>query len=491
MGLWKTGDFGFDSVFPCGPSIADRPYNFPTLVNGSIVPAKKRKLKILDAFAPAGAGAVLAQLPGFQKPGWGTGILPVGSSGGENAADHKPSTAGEMPKFSRTPRTPRSPRSPRSPKKSACRAFRRLTGGLSSTSVGSQPEEHFPAAPASARERSRSKSERGSDCSGSSSRKASPLSTHSRPSGTEERGSMGDASGAAGSSSSASGSDSEEGDLVKEIHTLGRHKQGPWNTLRWLEVREQLLEEGRVQDFKLLMKAVRDTTDAAVSEQRYELEDGTPVSLHDSLSSAENVRWFGRSNIHVPPTPKTSSIGPDTVFPPLIVVDQSPLDCLAQLEFIDDVKKRKVAVVLEVSDFTPDGRLNCGLHVRSTAVTQASMVLRTDTPRFVEVANEALRSGKCSVRDHLTAQHDPYVIASPGVTAFRGPREDGFPFFGEPCQCDRYPLLHDDSAACRLCCVESGHKQPGGVVERMVHNGVRPDLSPRAIESYWLCGPTG
>jgi len=221
-----------------------------------------------------------------------------------------------------------------------------------------------------------------------------------------------------------------EGALLGPLSSAGRGR--PWDSSNWLEVRQQLIDDGRIKELPVLMKSVCQSSEKALRLGEYQLEGSksfSTVNLSEYLAPAQSLRWFGRRNVHVPQMPP--QIEGQTVQPPIIVVDQSPLDVVTQLHFMDQDRGRPVCMALEVSDFDRDGSLKLGAS-RAISIIQQSNLVRTDFARFADMANTRLRSGNCTVRDHLTAQHDPYVFTCPNITLFRGSREDGYPFLSKP-----------------------------------------------------------
>jgi hypothetical protein len=158
------------------------------------------------------------------------------------------------------------------------------------------------------------------------------------------------------------------------------------------------------------------------------------VPLGNALAPTEGVRWLGRRNVAVPRI-DAGTFG--NVEPPVIVCDQCPLDVVSRLGFLEEHKRRPVVLVVDATDFEPDGSLNLGAERRTSGI-QHDLVVRTDFQRFADFAKKshlrAVKSGKVSIRDHLCAEKDPYVFTCPNTTMFRGGRDDGFPFMDTPMQ---------------------------------------------------------
>jgi len=214
------------------------------------------------------------------------------------------------------------------------------------------------------------------------------------------------------------------------LECLDQSRNRPWNALHWLEVRQQLIDDGKVKDLPGLMKSVHASSARALKSEAYQLDHLTSIDLSLYLQPAESIRWFGRRNVKVPQMPAGLQSG--VIEPPIIVVDQSPLDIVRDLQSLNKEERRPICVVLEVSSFDKNGAPNLNSHGKAFMTNQNDCLVRTDFERFAHVASGGLRGAKCSVRDHLAAQHDPYVVVCPNVTMFRGSRDDGYPFMERP-----------------------------------------------------------
>lgn len=213
------------------------------------------------------------------------------------------------------------------------------------------------------------------------------------------------------------------------IAALGHGRALPWNPLHWLEVRQQLIDDGKIKDLPLLMKSVRASSSRALKMEEYLLTESQSIDLSLHLMPAESVRWFGRRNVTVPQMPAGLQTG--IIEPPMICVDLSPLDIVQQLQHLNREEQRPIYVVIEVSNFEKDGSLNLG-NTRATSMAQQNVLVRTDFNRFASSVSEGFRGAQTNVRDHLTAQYDPYVFTCPNMTMFRGSRDDGYPFMETP-----------------------------------------------------------
>lgn len=241
-----------------------------------------------------------------------------------------------------------------------------------------------------------------------------------------------------------------------------RHHRAVWNALQWQEARQALIDTGSVQDLPLLMKSVRESTLRAMQLGRYETEDEKTVELASYLTPAENVRWLGRRNVSVPAVKREGPVGV-AVEPPMIVVDMSVLDVVSHLHSLsEEMRQTRICITVEVSDFRHDGDICTSADRGLTSIHQQGICVRTDFQRFAAVASRYVRHGTCSVRDHLTAKSDPYVFLMHGLTMFRGPREDGYPFLDEPTQLSAVVY---SMASPRPAMVRTVHRQTGEKTE--------------------------
>eukprot|EP00747_Dinoflagellata_sp_TGD_P097682 gnl/TRDRNA2_/TRDRNA2_167205_c0_seq2.p1 gnl/TRDRNA2_/TRDRNA2_167205_c0~~gnl/TRDRNA2_/TRDRNA2_167205_c0_seq2.p1 ORF type:complete len:355 (-),score=56.82 gnl/TRDRNA2_/TRDRNA2_167205_c0_seq2:25-1089(-) len=225
----------------------------------------------------------------------------------------------------------------------------------------------------------------------------------------------------------------------EELTALLRRPRGsPWNAQRWVQVRQQVVERGRFEDMRLLVQSVHAASAEALERRGYQLDDGVSsmVRLSDHLSSPESARWLGRENVSPPEEPEGRGMGLKD--PPLLIVDAAPLDIVSQLALFSDSTRRRVCLLVEVSDFERDGTIAVSSTRGSTAqAQQQAAVLRSDFPAFADAAaGGRLRGSACTVQDHLCARDDPYVVSCPSLTVFRGPREEGYPFLPEPFHLD-------------------------------------------------------
>lgn len=213
--------------------------------------------------------------------------------------------------------------------------------------------------------------------------------------------------------------------LVSSLFAQSR--TAPWNARQWLEARQTLVENGQLKDLPALQRLVRQSTTNALKSRTYDTECvGQAVDLSRLLAPTSSVRWLGRRSVSVPQLSIGSQHG--ALEPPVIVVDQSPLDVVTRLAELGE--QRPIVFVAELSDFDAAGELSESAK-RGTTMQQ-DLTLRTDFHRFAGAAATALRSGSSTVRDHLRAYKDPYVFTCPALTIFRGSREAGYPFLRDP-----------------------------------------------------------
>eukprot|EP00427_Karlodinium_veneficum_P046970 CAMPEP_0169229280 /NCGR_PEP_ID=MMETSP1016-20121227/25303_1 /TAXON_ID=342587 /ORGANISM="Karlodinium micrum, Strain CCMP2283" /LENGTH=1086 /DNA_ID=CAMNT_0009308155 /DNA_START=171 /DNA_END=3431 /DNA_ORIENTATION=- len=235
------------------------------------------------------------------------------------------------------------------------------------------------------------------------------------------------------------------------VQSSGEGRVAPWNPMLWLEARQQLLDDGRIKELPNLMRFVRESSRRALQLKEYQTPNrAKTIALGKYLMPAESVRWLGRRNVKVPQTPGSSA----DVQPPVIVVAESPLDVIYRMTHSgpEEDRRRPIIMVVEATDFDADGRLNLGA-TRTTSMSQQNLLVRSDFQRFARQAASCIRSGKSSVRDHLTALHDPYVFACPNVTLFRGARDDGYPYLEKP--------VHFTCVVCAMPCLRPAIMKSG------------------------------
>eukprot|EP00929_Paragymnodinium_shiwhaense_P046039 TRINITY_DN23469_c0_g1_i1.p1 TRINITY_DN23469_c0_g1~~TRINITY_DN23469_c0_g1_i1.p1 ORF type:complete len:1292 (+),score=211.45 TRINITY_DN23469_c0_g1_i1:145-4020(+) len=219
-----------------------------------------------------------------------------------------------------------------------------------------------------------------------------------------------------------------------------------WSPKGWLETRQRLVDEGRLKEIPQLMQSVRASTKRALAEKQYEVEvfqgfsrvrkKTTTVDLRPILTPAEKVDWYGRHNLEVPrEVTAAQQAGSSDVEPPMIIADRDAIDIYECLREKDETKHRSIYIVVEVTDFGLDRKMNLSsAWLNHAPQALQSLIACSDLSRFLEAAALQLRSGNNCVRDHLTAKTDPYVFVCSGVTIFRGRREDGYPFLSAPGQ---------------------------------------------------------
>eukprot|EP00445_Apocalathium_hangoei_P003875 CAMPEP_0203860672 /NCGR_PEP_ID=MMETSP0359-20131031/12563_1 /ASSEMBLY_ACC=CAM_ASM_000338 /TAXON_ID=268821 /ORGANISM="Scrippsiella Hangoei, Strain SHTV-5" /LENGTH=790 /DNA_ID=CAMNT_0050777781 /DNA_START=61 /DNA_END=2430 /DNA_ORIENTATION=- len=221
-------------------------------------------------------------------------------------------------------------------------------------------------------------------------------------------------------------------------------RSGDWDPVQWVEAREAALHSGRFQEATALMQAVRSSTSEALRRQRYDASlGGQGVQLSRHCSRAEACHWFASSSVDVP---EEGAGDGRACEPPIIVTAMAPLDVVSLLSADSDCEgfggrvasirgpapvQAQVAVVVDVSEFDAEGVAKVD-GVPAGAVAQNNAMLRSDLSRFIEAAARQLRGGNCTMKHHLTAMADPYVLVCPDVCVFRGGREEGYPFLDEP-----------------------------------------------------------
>lgn len=215
-----------------------------------------------------------------------------------------------------------------------------------------------------------------------------------------------------------------------------------WQPRRWLEARA--LAASHAAGLGRLLQCVRQSTERAVQKEGYELEARIPsrpsspkavpatvaatmhVNLGASLVGVPKVHWLNQKNVDVPVGLDNLEAG--SMAPPLIVCDASPLDLVASLR--KELGKRwPIALVTELTAFDETGGIDL---VRQVSTNRDHLSLRSDFGRYLQEAATPLKSSGESLRSHLCDPGEPRVTLCPGVTVFRGSRDNGFPFLDQP-----------------------------------------------------------
>lgn len=152
------------------------------------------------------------------------------------------------------------------------------------------------------------------------------------------------------------------------------------------------------------------------------------VSIDQRAPTSE---LFGSSLAWLPQREDTSG-EPPAAPPFLSFCAADALDAGVDIAYDQNNGASAVVVAAEVSQFTArSGRLDFKPGVQST---ESCLFLRSNLREELDRASDRLSS--CSLRDHLMAEADPYVLQIGGVTVFRGPVEEGFPFLQRPAKLD-------------------------------------------------------
>lgn len=261
---------------------------------------------------------------------------------------------------------------------------------------------------------------------------------------------------AANAEPEAPGAEARQSALTKELevaHLLRAQRlrdDARWRPERWLEAREEATKDGRHSDLALLARNVRQFTDLAIERGAYWIDrepstwpsgvtsdggakKGVMQNLRSEMSRAPRVEWFGHSNVDNYEVDQALPTATPVGSAPLIFDGTaSSLDVALSMRRRGLVDKRvPVVIVAEVNDFDMSGSVDI---VNSNSMTPRDLLLRTDFATFLEEARRALAAdgGQASVKNHLTSAQNPYIFRCPGVTVFRGPQSDGYPFLEEP-----------------------------------------------------------
>jgi len=226
-----------------------------------------------------------------------------------------------------------------------------------------------------------------------------------------------------------------------------------WDPQLWLRARKDMLHSSGGSDgqgqAQRLWQCIRTSTQRVLEKRSYSI--GTRnVALGNPTWTVTRVRWLGHANVGVAPrelegvtmsgangstvgaVPPAPVGGPKSVMvpPPLLVCNSTPLDTCINLRRILGTR-RPVVLVAELGEFDSCGGLDLA---RSSSVRPSCLPLRSDLSLFVAGAGVHLRGAGASMQSHLCARADPYVVLCPGVTVFRGPREEGYPLLADPTQ---------------------------------------------------------
>lgn len=201
-----------------------------------------------------------------------------------------------------------------------------------------------------------------------------------------------------------------------------------WQPKLWVEARAEAVKTGTPGSVNALVQIVRTNTEYAINEAHYHVfPAGTRVDLNLIPPEAS---WLGRESVRedAAQLEATDMEHSRLIRPPVLTCDMSALDCVVVLRKVV-AQTRPIVLAAEVLDFDDQGSVAVA---RASAMFPDGLPLRTDIGRFLQSAQVQLRDSKANTKLHLRANDDPYVVYLKDVTAFRGSRDDGYPFLTEP-----------------------------------------------------------
>mmetsp|Transcript_75954 Transcript_75954/g.180617 ORF Transcript_75954/g.180617 Transcript_75954/m.180617 type:complete len:994 (-) Transcript_75954:49-3030(-) len=228
--------------------------------------------------------------------------------------------------------------------------------------------------------------------------------------------------------------------VSSEVESAIAKLSGPsavWNPEVFNVARAEATQIGSWSKLNELNACVKSCTEYALRRQRYFLpaDSDRASSRHRevdlrAVSSPAKVHWFGQDNA-AHSSAKEAPVG-KMIPPPVLMADCSVLDVAVALS--NSLGKAvPIFVLAEQLGFTSSGTLDLD---RSAAVSPACLPLRTDFRRFTDTISNPTHTSEPTLKAHMCAATDPYVLHCPGVTVFRGSRETGYPFLKEPAKVD-------------------------------------------------------
>jgi len=211
-----------------------------------------------------------------------------------------------------------------------------------------------------------------------------------------------------------------------------------WSPQMFNAARLEMMQTGCWNKLNELTGCVKTSTDYALRRQRCILAVDSArmgarprqMDLSKFLHPAPQVEWFGRDNV-VQNGTKEAALDKQ-IPPPILLSDASAVDVALTIQNLLG-KSASVYMVAEQLEFAPSGELALD---RIGSISPSCLPLRTDFRRFADIAASSSRRDTVSMKTHLCAASDAYVLHCPGVSIFRGSRDHGFPFLEEPVQVD-------------------------------------------------------
>jgi len=208
----------------------------------------------------------------------------------------------------------------------------------------------------------------------------------------------------------------------------------------WLEMKKKvLLRQVRHVSTRGLVGAVAVGTLQAVRAREYYV-NGQHVDLTQLKSTFSPLSWHIAFEYPLP-EPDCVPTKPDdaALFPCANIMRFAEEDVLCcALEELDtiaresgkDPEKSEVGVLVDITNFTDDGRY---AHL-CTQTAQEDVLLRTDLYEALRYADRGVtsRAGQSTMQSTLGAMDPVHVMFNPCVTVMRGSGEDGYPFLEKP-----------------------------------------------------------
>lgn len=206
-----------------------------------------------------------------------------------------------------------------------------------------------------------------------------------------------------------------------------------WDEDLFRDFRDEAISAGFHRTMESFRGLVLRSTNEVIARSSYIQNDGQTVHIDES--NFPMVRWFGERNALTPAA--DALFGADGSIPPVLCAASAPLDLAMEVANLPIARGRRIVVSFEATDFAADGSLIASV---TKPTVQQTFFQRTDFTKYAAVAARQLgvpgKDSRCNTKQHLAAAQDPYIFIAPGVTAFRGNENLGFPFLHQPVKLD-------------------------------------------------------
>eukprot|EP00930_Biecheleria_cincta_P073318 TRINITY_DN60626_c0_g1_i1.p1 TRINITY_DN60626_c0_g1~~TRINITY_DN60626_c0_g1_i1.p1 ORF type:complete len:526 (-),score=85.45 TRINITY_DN60626_c0_g1_i1:116-1555(-) len=228
-------------------------------------------------------------------------------------------------------------------------------------------------------------------------------------------------------------------EILEQVLALAKH-DCPWDASEWLRLREKAWAADLHSVLPALLDSAQKTSQQAMQDEYYRLSQHRKVDLNSFRHASPSYRWLCKKTRLFRSMPVMASAQSPQGPPPLIFSPLEELELGCKLvgklagSSVGPAASRPIVVVSsEVSQFCSDSFRLDG-HRQGSRSPEASLLIRTDLEHFLARAAKGLAS--TAPVELLTASSDPYVLICRDVAVFRGPSQDGFPFFSKPLNFD-------------------------------------------------------